>query len=351
MKKILFIEDNTEIRENISEILALAGYNVLTADNGKAGVSIAIAELPNLIICDIMMPELDGYGVIHMLHRNATTKSIPFIFLTAKAERAEIRKGMDLGADDYITKPFSGTELLSAIESRFRKTDLLRQELAPGITGLDTLMRTAGKSSLKTLIEDHSTYEYKKKQIIYTEGSNPHRLFYIQTGKVKTYKTNDDGKDLVINLYNEGDFFGYLALLEGDTYKETAQAIEDSELSLIPRQDFEQLINYDRDIMQKFIQLLANNISEKEKLLLDLAYNSLRKRVANGLLILYNKYKTEATGNAVIDMTRENLANIVGTTKESLIRTLSDFKDEKLIEINNGIITILQEKKLANLQN
>lgn len=351
MKKILFIEDNNDIRENTAEILQLAGYNVITAPNGKDGVALALSESPNLIICDIMMPELDGYGVIHMLQRNPATQSIPFIFLTAKTERAELRKGMELGADDYITKPFSGTELLNAIESRLRKSDLLKLELAPGLNGFDTLIRTSGKSSMQTLTEDRITNEYKKKQFIYNEGHNPHRLYYIQKGKVKTYKTNDDGKDLVVNMYNEGDFFGYLALLENDVYKESAQAIEDTELALIPRQDFEQLVNNDREIMQKFIQLLANNISEKERLLLDLAYNSLRKRVANSLLSLYNKFKTEASGNTLIDMTRENLANVVGTTKESLIRTLSDFKDEKLIDIHNGAITILQEKKLLNMQN
>src|SRR5690606_41128830 len=99
--KILIIEDNLDIREGTAEILELAGYDVLTAPNGKNGVDIAQSNLPDLIICDIMMPELDGYGVLYLLSKKAETASIPFIFLTAKAERVDIRKGMEMGADDY----------------------------------------------------------------------------------------------------------------------------------------------------------------------------------------------------------------------------------------------------------
>ena len=106
MKKILIIEDNEDIRSNTAEILELSNYKVTVAENGKAGVSKALENLPDLVICDIMMPELDGYGVLHALQRNDATKNIPFIFLTAKTERNDMRKAMDLGADHYLTKPF-----------------------------------------------------------------------------------------------------------------------------------------------------------------------------------------------------------------------------------------------------
>jgi len=351
MKTILLIEDNEEIRENMGEILELSNYKVLTAADGKEGVALAIQNKPDLIVCDIMMPVLDGYGVIHMLQKNNDTQNIPFIFLTAKAERAEIRKGMELGADDYITKPFNGTELLNAVESRLRKSELIRKEIAAGLQGLDELMTTVGgKDALKTFADDRTTSKFKKKQIIYSEGNHPHRMYYVEKGKIKTYKTNDDGKELVIGLYNEGDFFGYMAMLEGTAYKETAEALEDSEIAIIPREDFENLINNNKDVMQKFIKLLANNITERETQLLSLAYNSLRKKVADALMTIHNKYNG---GNAetAIDISRENLANIAGTAKESVIRTLSDFKDEKLIDIRNGDIVILNEKKLQNLMN
>src|SRR6187200_2411089 len=124
MKKILLIEDNLEVRENTEEILSLANYEVLTAPNGKVGVELAQKENPDLIICDIMMPELDGYGVLHILNKKAETAGIPFIFLTAKTEKTDIRKGMNLGADDYLTKPFDDTDLLNAIEARLHKSSM-----------------------------------------------------------------------------------------------------------------------------------------------------------------------------------------------------------------------------------
>lgn len=121
MKRILVIEDNFEVRENIAEILALSHYTVLTAENGKVGVRLAQENTPDLILCDVMMPELDGFGVLHILSQNPITSQIPFIFLTAKAEKTDFRKGMNLGADDYITKPFDDAELLNAIEVRLKK--------------------------------------------------------------------------------------------------------------------------------------------------------------------------------------------------------------------------------------
>ena len=121
MKKILLIEYNKDIRENTAEILTLANYNVLTAANGKKGVEIALKEMPDIIVCDIMMPVLDGYGVLHLLSKNTETANIPFIFLTAKADQIDFRKGMEMGADDYITKPFDDVQLLNAIEVRLKK--------------------------------------------------------------------------------------------------------------------------------------------------------------------------------------------------------------------------------------
>jgi len=296
------------------------------------------------------MPVLDGYGVIQLLQKNPATQNIPFIFLTAKAERAEMRKGMELGADDYITKPFTGTELLTAVESRLKKIELLKLELQPGINGFNTLMEASGsKDAMMDLAREHDVTKYKKKQVIYHEGGNPLRLYYLQKGKVKAYKSHEDGKELIVNLYNEGDFFGYIALLENTAYNETAEAMEECEIVLIPKQKFEHLVLNDREIMKKFIQLLANNVTDKEHKLLSLAYSSLRKRVADALVMLNKKYRRSETETFVIDMSRENLASIAGTVKESLIRTLSDFKDEKLIDIKGGDITILDEKKLENL--
>ena len=123
MKRILLIEDNDDIRDNTAEILELSNYKVIVAENGKIGIEKAIEHKPDLIICDIMMPVLDGYGVLHAVHRNESIRNTPFIFLTAKTERSDFRKGMEMGADDYVTKPFEDIELLNAIEIRLKKTE------------------------------------------------------------------------------------------------------------------------------------------------------------------------------------------------------------------------------------
>lgn len=347
MKKILLIEDNEDIRLNTAEILELSNYTVFTAENGKVGVAKALETKPDLIICDIMMPELDGYGVLHAIQRNESIKNTPFIFLSAKSERTDIRRGMELGADDYLTKPFNGTELLNAVNSRLKKIDLLKQELSPDLQGVSQLIQAAtGKSDLKTLTEDRNVNVYKKKQVVYSEGNHPVRLFYVLKGKVKAYKSNDDGKELVTDLYSVGDFVGHVALLEKTVYKDTTEAMEDTELAVIPREDFDDLIERNPEVARKFIQLLAKNISDKESQLLKLAYNSLRRKVADALLKLRAKYNTD-----VIDLSRDNLATVAGTATESLIRTLGDFKAEKLIEIQDGRISIVNQKKLENLRN
>ena len=125
MKRILLIEDDRALRENTEELLELSGYAVTSAPNGKIGIERAKEQLPDIIICDIMMPEVDGYGVLEDLSTDEQTKHIPFIFLSAKTEHKEIRKGMDMGADDYLTKPFEEEDLISAIESRLAKSALL----------------------------------------------------------------------------------------------------------------------------------------------------------------------------------------------------------------------------------
>lgn len=352
MKKILLIEDNEIVRNNTAEILELSNYKVEMAENGKLGLAKAIAFKPDLIICDIMMPELDGYGVIHAVQKNEALKNTPFIFLTAKTERSDFRKGMELGADDYIVKPFSGTELLNAVNSRIKKHEALKEDLAPGMNEFSSLMETGGeKSALEFLIQGRNCNRYKRKQVIYSEGNHPNALYYVLKGKVKALKMNEEGKGLVTELFSPGDFLGYIALLEGSTYNDTAMALEDTELAVIPREDFEELMNNSREVAAKFIRLLANGITEMEKKLLGIAYSSLRKKVANALLLLQKKYQQQKEGDFVIDINRESLATIAGTATESLIRTLTDFKNEKLIDMKGNAITVLNSKKLEQMPN
>ena len=352
MKKILLIEDNTDVRENTSEILRLAQYEVVTAVNGKEGVEKAQTEKPDIIICDIMMPVLDGHGVLHMLSKKEETASIPFIFLTAKAERSDMRKGMEMGADDYLTKPFDDVELLNAIESRLKKNDILRKEFTKNIGGYNEFVQEAkGFDSLKELSLQHEKKTIKKKEDIYAEGSFPKGIYFINKGKVKTYQTNDQGKELITELYKEGEFFGYLSLLQNEAYTNSAGALEDSEIYLIPKDDFFALMYKNTEVSKKFIEMLSNDLRENEKQLVKLAYNSVRKRVAEALVKLSDKYKTEGSEKFSMNLSREDLANMVGTATETVIRTLSDFKEEKYIEVAGGTISIVNYDKLAHMKN
>lgn len=121
MKKILIIEDDRPTRDNLATILRMEGFETLTAPDGKRGVEAALNESPDLILCDVMMPELDGHGVLRALRDKPSTINTPFIFLTARGERTDIRAGMNLGADDYITKPATATELLAAVNARLKR--------------------------------------------------------------------------------------------------------------------------------------------------------------------------------------------------------------------------------------
>jgi DNA-binding response OmpR family regulator len=121
MKKILVIEDDRVIRENILKLLKAEGFDVTGAENGALGLNAAVSSLPDVILCDVMMPQLDGYGVLAALRSHPVTATVPFVFLTGKADRSEVRQGMELGADDYLTKPFTKAELVGAISSRLKK--------------------------------------------------------------------------------------------------------------------------------------------------------------------------------------------------------------------------------------
>jgi len=145
MKKILLIEDEPEMRRNIATILRLEKFNVIAAENGRVGVERAQQDQPDLILCDIMMPELDGYGVLEALRANPATVTTPFIFLTAKGEKPDVRAGMNLGADDYLTKPVAKADLLDAIRARLtRQTQQARPEFKPNFDSSKPLEEALG---------------------------------------------------------------------------------------------------------------------------------------------------------------------------------------------------------------
>lgn len=135
MKRILVIEDQAPMRRNLALLLELEGYTVLTASDGRDGLEAARREKPDLVICDVMMPELDGYGVVRALRSEDGTADIPFIFLTARGERADVRTGMNVGADDYLTKPVIREELLEAVGTRLARAAAIRDRIEQARAG------------------------------------------------------------------------------------------------------------------------------------------------------------------------------------------------------------------------
>jgi len=142
MKRILVIEDEPEMRRNISALLRYHDYKPIEAENGRNGVEIARREKPDLILCDVMMPELDGHGVLQSLQQDAALALIPFIFLTAKGDKDDLRSGMNLGADDYLTKPVANADLIRAIEARLRRSQQqARREFKPDFSSTEPLLK------------------------------------------------------------------------------------------------------------------------------------------------------------------------------------------------------------------
>jgi CRP-like cAMP-binding protein len=243
-------------------------------------------------------------------------------------------------------------ELLNAIESRLKKNDILKKEFTKNFAGLNDFINEAkGIESLKKLSEERDIRTYKKKDDIYKEGGYPKGIYFVNKGKVKIFQTNELGKELITELHKEGDFFGYLSLLQDEKYTSSATALEDSEIFIIPKEDFFSLIYKNAEVSKRFIEILSNNLREKEKQLVKLAYNSVRKRVAEALVKLSDKYKKADEQKFSMNVSREDLANMVGTATETVIRTLSDFKEDKFIEIAGGTITILNYDKLAKMKN
>lgn len=349
MNKVLIIEDNDNIRENVVEILELSGYEVFSAENGKKGVELALKTIPDIVLCDIMMPELDGYGVVHILHKNPQTQAIPIIFLTAKAERADLRKGMELGVDDYLTKPFDDLELLKAIEARLKKKETHQLFYGQTPENLDTIIsKENGLSKLKEIMLDRSSRKYKKNQYIHYEGDRVAGIYYIISGKVKTVKLTEEGRELITGIYGENDYLDISVLFSNDTYKDTAIALEEAELSFLPIEQLDKLLFLYPDVGAKFIKILSNDMKEKESRLLQIAYMSVRKRIAQAIVQLLQQHSNDGS---TIKFSRDDLAAFSGTSPETVSRTLSDFKEEGLIEKTSGTIRILNLEKLSKIKN
>lgn len=346
--KILIIEDTADIREGVVEILELAGHKVYAAGNGKEGVELARMQLPDVILCDIMMPELDGFGVLHLLGKAPETANIPFIFLTAKTDRLDLRKAMEMGADDYLTKPFDDVELFSAIESRLKKKEQQKEFYSQSLDQLGSLIsRSDGLAELQRLIRERRPRQFKKNQVIYYEGDKGNGLYVVLNGKIKTSKLADDGRELITALYDADQYLGIQALLADEPYSETAIALEDSQLCLIPKEQLEEMLGLYPDVARRFIKLIASQLRENEELLLQLAYHSVRKKLAEAILRLHRRTGT----SEALRISREDLAALAGMATETVSRTLTDFSSERLIDKDGPVIRVLDPQRLERMKN
>ena len=201
---------------------------------------------------------------------------------------------MEMGADDYLTKPFTQVELMNAIEARLKKIRILKEEYAPNQQGFNSLIKDAKNAGLLEKVANaYEVISYTKNRFCIMRVKDQ-SIFLPGKGKVKSYKMHEDGKEYITDLYNAGDFIGYAALIEDTNYDDTAVVIENAEIMLIPREDFLQFIYTDPAIAARFIKIITHNVKAKEERMLNLAYSTLRKRVAAALSDIYNKFQKEA---------------------------------------------------------
>jgi CheY-like chemotaxis protein len=352
MKTILLIEDDIVLRENTAELLELANYKVLKASNGKTGVNLAKKLLPEIIICDIMMPELDGYEVLEILSKHKATKSIPFIFLSAKTERNDVRKGMNLGADDYITKPFTEDDLISAIASRLAKVAIL-QELNENQKTKNTIVSVSNDSiktlnDLKNFFDDYGNeFIFNKEDVIYNEGDHSNYIYLINQGAVKCFRIDEKGKELVTALYKEDDLFGYTSFTQNIPHQETATAIANTKLVGVSIIDFKDILIENHMVALELIELLTDDLSVIKGQLIQMAYGTVNKKTATTILKFAEKINRSPEDP--IKISRNDLASVAGIASETLIRALTEFKKQGIIKAEGRNIKVIDIEKLKNI--
>ena len=337
--KILLIEEDAILRKNTAEILGLANYDVITAENGKLGVEKAIKLKPDLVVSDIPMSGLDGYGVLQVLRKNRELQHTPFIFMSTKTKHNEVRKGMDLGASDYITIPFDKSELLSAIEARLKLGEIPNNSINENGSVKDS--NKIESESLDKLFAHKEKFNYRKGSTIYCQGNSSNYIFYLISGEIKTFKNNEYGKELITRIYRGKSLFGVTSLVKNTPYSENALALEDTTLVKITKKEFLGKVKENPSLSINIIDLLVNKLEKLKTHLIHLAYDSVRKKTAEILFELYTE-----RGSEIIKISRKNLANLVGIAKESLIRTLTELKEEKIIKTKRKSIKIIDPQKL-----
>lgn len=348
MKNILIIEDDPDLRNKYADTLKSSGYNVTMALNSIIGINLAISILPDLILCNTVLCNIDGFEVLSVLSTNPLTTQIPFIFLNSVSTPNIVKRGIECGADDFITKPFQSNQLVRAVEARINKNKNLNWTLLSVSEPHNNHHLHDGKGLEKMfeLISESKIRHIKKKQTLFYESDHSQWLYLLVKGCIKTLKLTSDGRQLITGLYKPKSFIGLDTLFLDEPWTESAEATENSSLHFIPKSAIIDLLNEHVELNQHFIKILSSNLHEKEDQLVELAYESVRKRLAKVIVRL----SKEAIPIDQIDISRDELAGLAGIATETVSRILSDFKERGLIERNGSQIQILDVNGLIKMR-
>ena len=286
--------------------------------------------------------------MLEALSSEPVTRKIPFIFLSAKTERKDVRKGMELGADDYLTKPFEEEELFAAIESRIARAHIL-EDIREQNEKKDLVTGPRNLHELKNFIDDEGTeYDFSAGEAIYEENDHSNLVYLILRGVVKTHKLDEQGKDLITGIYREDEIFGLNSFSGNSPYPESATAIEPVKLTGISKDEIRKALEGNHTLALEFLQQLADSLTEAREQLLQMAYASVRRKTA-ATIIRFAEVMPDKPGGTLHIM-RSDLASVAGIATETLIRTLSNFKEEGLISIENRDIRILDLAGLKRIR-
>jgi CheY-like chemotaxis protein/CRP-like cAMP-binding protein len=344
---ILIIDDIQDVRENIGELLELSGYHVLQASEGYEGIRKAKQHQPDLILCDIMMPGMDGYGVAEILARQEETNHIPLIYLTAKAEPSDFKKGLQKGATDYITKPFESDELIKSISLRIRQhqqqkpTDLGEVEWQNWMAYLHSespLDNQGAPLTILNLTADETLFEQDDQALW---------VYFLQEGSIRWESTDAGGRTVCHHLSRPGEFLGWSPGFHLGAYSHSAIALSTSRVVRLSAKQLRDtlLSNPGMALIWGQAQLKASQMVVED--MMAMLYGNARENVAR-VLLRFAEFKG---GQWTVNMPRETLAKSIGIAYETVIRTLSQFKAEGLVMAKGRRITIYDKAQLEAVYN
>ncbi|MDB5273237.1 MAG: transcriptional regulator [Chitinophagaceae bacterium] len=353
MKKnsILIIDDHEEICRHAKSLLQLEHYEVSLAHSGNEALKILSEESFDLILCALVLPDMDGYEILEKKQKSAN-QSIPFVFMATTYDNHSFREAMNRGADDYLLKPFTGEDLLNVVDIRIHKQLSFKDCSAKEdevVSYIEHVFQHIKEDH--PLLQNRNVRNLKNKEVLLLEGDQSLNIYYVVSGRVKTYKSDDEGKQYLTDICLQGDFVGCAAVLTNHSVLESIIATEESQVIMIPKQDFINFLYADSNTFMKFAQELCIKVHDTEKKLIDMAYSSARKRISEALLFVLGKYHSQDVSNNDIPFQRNTLSSLAAVSNECVSRNLTDFKNEGLIRIIKNKIFILDYNKLKNIRN